>query len=412
MSESLEGSSAGDSKDARNLITLDGHSRASTPDGDEDSDTVTLKLFGQARVLVAGSIIECPSEGEAQIEIIRKKGNANIVEELSETESMNETPRRNTIPRPPGILRRPSSMPLGRDTRTTSPPISIKSLVREGRDEGSMRDSDEVLTNPHPWEDSQRGTTVTIQSIGFTSATNSSTDSERSSSTGVYMSSQVNNSRDWGASDNVWEPVYSDEIEPSVSSLRSSRPPDAPVPGHTRYICENGPFGPVIHIENSSMPQMSQKAKLTNGVHIPFKDGSVADSESSDRRSKTMDTVYDRGYPAPLISHTFPPPRYPPGSYFAGVDGRHGNTFMPNPFTPDPVSNFPPLSPILPPAPFNSTDNINKNVSSVLSCTIGMMLWNEGLKFFPRTFSLDGEASLRKYVASTTSSRLRGPLMM
>jgi len=129
---------------------------------------------------------------------------------------------------------------------------------------------------------------------------------------------------------------------------------------------------------------------------------------------------YVQGYYAPLAKSDTgiaSPPGYVPGSYFPRVDREYGNAFMrnlfvPNSFVSNPVPNSPPLSPTLPPAPFNSTDNINKKVSSVLNCTIGMMLWNEGLKFFPRTFSLHGEASLQKYVTLTLFSHLIGPLMM
>jgi hypothetical protein len=48
----------------------------------------------------------------------------------------------------------------------------------------------------------------------------------------------------------------------------------------------------------------------------------------------------------------------------------------------------------------------------LFTCTLGMMLIGLDLKFFPRTFTLNGETSLLKYMTTIELSALQGPVMM
>jgi hypothetical protein len=138
--------------------------------------------------------------------------------------------------------------------RLGSPAQSFKSIAREGRDEASNRDSEEVLTNPHPWEndvDSRTGTEITIendQGRPATVITIGETSSKSGSDTSIKDTDSDNGSSDaWDISslpppDNtLWlEPrrfetygAIKTSIEREMRALHTPHSFKSPKPGQT-----------------------------------------------------------------------------------------------------------------------------------------------------------------------------------
>lgn len=382
--------------------------------GSNEEDNITFKVLGSATVSIGGAVIEC--DKKAEINIIRKKGSSRSP---AHTISKAGSEKDLTVDSP---------------SHARSSVSSFKSLVREGRDEASNRDSDEVLTNPHPWESD-----VDSRVPGDEEKTRPETTRISINASDDLHSGSDTSSKDTDSDSALSGDWYDDSL---LSENNARRPvPQRPRSGKTRYICEMKPAGPVIHIEtagkidneshvslgswDASYSDEIEPSESASRPQLPLLDTNAANKQPQTPPGSRAMLMYRDQYPRSRYNQRRPPPppssvdpfsdeeyRAPPTSgYFGTIPPpeypeteclERGNPFQP-PNLPDRV---------VPPPPFNSTDTLDGGLNSTLNCVVGMMMWHEDLQFFPRTFSLDGEMSLKKYVSSTLSSPMRGPMMM
>ncbi|CAL3963201.1 unnamed protein product [Diplocarpon coronariae] len=230
--------------------------------------------------------------------------------------------------------------------------------------------------------DSQHSPTASSRSD---SRSNSFTDEEGSSGTGVHVPSHVGSNDYSDPLDESWDPVYSDEIEPSESA---SRPASRPRTGARYRTSESRPpLASRAPVRRNTTNERESRRPPVSRVHrqpVPAPPSSVDPQEDF--------PGYGRGYPAPQSGPygvRGPQPGYAPSSYsvpggggyappFGGAPpqgalthygGPGGYPYPPqNPFSPQPPptpggagyfnGNHHPMSSHSSPAPYNGHDMV------------------------------------------------------
>lgn len=249
-----------------------------------------------------------------------------------------------------------------RSTRSCRSSSRASSLILQPRDKSSERDNASVRTNPHPWDSSSNASRPSKPQATRprARAVSSSASSDISALEDGYS---LATSESTGDSHESWEEVSSDDMAPSDSDSVPRRP--------------------------STVEQSISEGSLY-----------VGDGNTTQRGGTFSPDIR----PQPV----FFPPRATTGHSYPGYHPGYNYPVTPNPFT----TYAPPPSPLIPVPPPSSSEDLNIGSQSLFTCTLGMMLIGLDLKFFPRTFTLNGETSLLKYMTTIELSALQGPVMM